>query len=105
VKNAQAEALLPGFDFEAVVGGRLRRAAARTRPGASLAVPRCVHPSHACVSHAALARAVVLLVVDLADFDGSFPAVAARVLSSIGDALHVVRHAFSPLCGCLCLIS
>jgi hypothetical protein len=32
-----------------------------------------------------------VLVVDLADFDGSFPAVAARVLSSIGDALHVAR--------------
>jgi hypothetical protein len=33
VKSATAEAQLPGFDFEAVVGGRLRRAAARTRPG------------------------------------------------------------------------
>jgi hypothetical protein len=34
---------------------------------------------------------VVLLVVDVADFDGSFPAVAAKMLSSIGESLHVVR--------------
>jgi ribosome biogenesis GTPase A len=33
---------------------------------------------------------VVLLVVDLADFDGSFPAVAARLLSSLGDSTHVL---------------
>jgi hypothetical protein len=33
VKSETAEALLPAFDFEAIVGGKLRRAAARTRPG------------------------------------------------------------------------
>jgi hypothetical protein len=33
VKSVTAEALLPAFDFEAIVGGKLRRAAARTRPG------------------------------------------------------------------------
>jgi len=39
VKSAAAEALLPGFDFEAIVGARLRQAAARTRPGAHAAFP------------------------------------------------------------------
>ena len=65
VKSVAADALLPGFDFEATVGARLRKAATRTRP-------------------------VVVLVVDLADFDGSFPAVAARSLSAIGDSLHII---------------
>ena len=95
MKSETAETLLPAFDFENIVGGKLRRAAARTRPG----TPR---PRAACARrkrspHAApfflFFRAVVLLVVDIADFDGSFPAVAAKMLSSIGDSLHVVRFA------------
>jgi ribosome biogenesis GTPase A len=65
VKSVAAEALLPGFDFDAVVGSRLRAAAKRTRP-------------------------VVVLVVDLSDFDGSFPASAATTLNAIGDGVHVI---------------
>ena len=48
-----------------MVGSKLRKAATRTRP-------------------------VVVLVVDLADFDGSFPAVAAKSLTAIGDSLHII---------------
>lgn len=64
VKDESAENLLPDFDFERVVGQRLRTAYGR--------------------------RAVVLLVVDAADFDGSFPRSAARILAeaeaSLGQA-------------------
>eukprot|EP00898_Chlorokybus_atmophyticus_P007144 jgi/Chlat1/7430/Chrsp6S07450 len=54
VKNKEVEHLLPEFDFEAVVGRRLRRAYGR--------------------------RAVVVMVVDAADFDGSFPRAVATLM-------------------------
>lgn len=69
VPSAAAEALLPSLDFEKVVGAPLRRAAQRSRPP------------------------LVLLVVDLVDFDGSFPAAAAALLSSLGDSAQVVLAA------------
>lgn len=53
VKDETTEALLPDFDFARVIGERLRKAYGR--------------------------RAVVLVVVDAADFDGSFPRRAAQV--------------------------
>ena len=73
VPSAAAEALLPSFDFERVVGSALR-AAARRRPP------------------------LVLLVVDLVDFDGSFPAVAAKLLGELskdgeGDGVRTVLAA------------
>ena len=54
VKDSSAESLLPDFDFDRVVGLRLRVAYGR--------------------------RAVVLMVVDAVDFDGSFPRRAAQLL-------------------------
>ncbi|GJP34881.1 hypothetical protein CLOM_g19363 [Closterium sp. NIES-68] len=55
VKDESVENLLPDFDFERAVGQRLRAAYGR--------------------------RAVVLVVVDAADFDGSFPRRAAELLA------------------------
>lgn len=55
VKDESLENLLPDFDFERVVGSRLKKAYGR--------------------------RAVVLMVVDGSDFDGSFPRKAAAVLA------------------------
>ena len=55
VKNEAAEILMPSFDFARVIGDRLDRVG----PGG----------------------AVVLLVVDVVDFDGSFPADAVDVLA------------------------
>ena len=48
VKNQDAEALLPSFDFERVVGDRLKSLTRKS-------------------------SAVVMVLVDLVDFDGSFP--------------------------------
>ncbi|CAI5491495.1 unnamed protein product [Closterium sp. Naga37s-1] len=55
VKDESVENLLPDFDFERAVGQRLRAAYGR--------------------------RAVVLVVVDAADFDGSFPRRATELLA------------------------
>ncbi|CAM6114407.1 unnamed protein product [Calypogeia fissa] len=55
VKDEDVENLLPDFDFEYVVGSRLRKAIGR--------------------------RAVVLMVIDSVDFDGSFPRMAASILA------------------------
>ena len=54
VKDSSTESLLPDFDFDRVVGQRLRVAYGR--------------------------RAVVVMVVDAVDFDGSFPRRAAQLL-------------------------
>jgi hypothetical protein len=59
IKDQQLENLLPDFDFERVIGGRLRK----VQPGKS--------------------RPVVVIVVDAADFDGSFPRRAAEVLLQV----------------------
>ncbi|KAG6547208.1 hypothetical protein Mapa_011460 [Marchantia paleacea] len=56
VKDEAMENLLPDFDFENVVGDRLRKSIGR--------------------------RAVVLMVIDAVDFDGSFPRIAATLLAS-----------------------
>lgn len=61
VKDENAENLLPDFDFERVVGARLKKAYGR--------------------------RAVVLMVVDGSDFDGSFPRKAAEVLAEADEEL------------------
>ena len=60
MKEESLENLLPDFDFERVVGGRLRRAIGR--------------------------RAVVVMVIDAADFDGSFPRRAAELLTRIDES-------------------
>lgn len=59
VKNAEAENLLPDFDFDRMVGSKI-------------------------VSLLG-ARSVVLLVVDAGDFDGSFPRKVARMVSDCID--------------------
>lgn len=59
IKDGKLENLLPDFDFERVIGGRLRKVA----PGRP--------------------RPVVAMVVDAADFDGSFPRRAADVLLQV----------------------
>ncbi|XP_042391109.1 GTP-binding protein BRASSINAZOLE INSENSITIVE PALE GREEN 2, chloroplastic-like [Zingiber officinale] len=56
VKNPSSENLLPDFDFDHMVG------------------PKMVSPAGA--------RSIVLMVVDAADFDGSFPRKVARLISS-----------------------
>ena len=61
VKDESMENLLPNFDFERVVGARLKKAYGR--------------------------RAVVLMVVDGSDFDGSFPRIAAEVLAKTDEQL------------------
>ncbi|KAG0565571.1 hypothetical protein KC19_8G200700 [Ceratodon purpureus] len=61
VKDESVENLLPDFDFERVVGTRLKKAYGR--------------------------RAVVLMVVDGSDFDGSFPRKAAEVLAEADEEL------------------
>jgi GTPase Era involved in 16S rRNA processing len=61
VKDESLENLLPDFDFERVVGARLKKAYGR--------------------------RAVVLMVVDGSDFDGSFPRKAAEALAEAEDEL------------------
>lgn len=61
VKDESLENLLPDFDFERVVGARLKKAYGR--------------------------RAVVLMVVDGSDFDGSFPRKAAEVLAEADEEL------------------
>lgn len=61
VKDESVENLLPDFDFERVVGARLKKAYGR--------------------------RAVVLMVVDGSDFDGSFPRKAAEVLAEADEEL------------------
>ncbi|KAL3679163.1 hypothetical protein R1sor_022119 [Riccia sorocarpa] len=55
VKDETVENLLPDFDFENVVGDRLRKSIGR--------------------------RAVVLMVIDAVDFDGSFPRTAATLIA------------------------
>ncbi|CAL5088636.1 unnamed protein product [Urochloa decumbens] len=62
VKHPDAERLLPDFDFVAAVG------------------PRLASPSGA--------RSLVLLLVDAADFDGSFPRAVARLVAAAGEAHH-----------------
>ncbi|KZV21249.1 nitric oxide synthase [Dorcoceras hygrometricum] len=59
VKNPNVENLLPDFDFDHTVGRRLMSVSG--------------------------ARTVVLLVVDVADFDGSFPRKVASLISRISD--------------------
>lgn len=59
VRSAAAEARLPPFSFDRLVGSRVRAAASRGSP-------------------------VLLLVVDVADFDGSFPHEAAALASELG---------------------
>ena len=56
VKNAEAENLLPDFDFDRMVG------------------PKLVSSSGS--------RSVILMVVDAADFDGSFPRKVAKLVSA-----------------------
>ncbi|CAL5064693.1 unnamed protein product [Urochloa decumbens] len=60
IKHADAERLLPDFDFVAAVG------------------PRLASPSGA--------RSLVLLLADAADFDGSFPRAVARLVAAAGEA-------------------
>lgn len=57
VKDAEMENLLPDFDFERTVGSRLMKTQ--------------------------VARTIVVMVVDSADFDGSFPRRAASLLSEV----------------------
>jgi hypothetical protein len=53
--SAAAEALLPSFDFERVVGSRLRIASLRTRPGAPARAP-AAPPAAPSLSARALPR-------------------------------------------------
>ncbi|KAH9305502.1 hypothetical protein KI387_009906, partial [Taxus chinensis] len=63
VKNQRTDNLLPEFDFESAIGNRLMK-------------------------WSGIGRTVVVMVVDVVDFDGSFPRRAAKVLS---DALRKSR--------------
>ena len=74
VKSQKAEALLPAFDIGRKVGGKIRLQRHR--------------------------RAVVLCVVDVADFDGSLPRAALQARTTgLCDAPHPPFH--RSLCGAL----
>ncbi len=78
IKSARAEAALPEFDLGRRVGRKIGLQRAR--------------------------RAVVLCVVDAADFDGSLPRAALQGLFSAieGYQARYCMHACMPPCGCIC---